>query len=322
MTRRSTFFALLFLGTLLTSCHKFDGLSVPSYIHIESIELNCDYYTYGANTSNFTSAWVYIDDDLIGCYELPSTFPILKKGPHNVKVYAAININGIGATRSPFPFCKPYVIENLNLVQDSVIDLTPIDPVTHKRTPLLVEYYPVGAGWNWDWNEDFESTCTLKPTPDSDTSVMRISGNEALLSEYSFYSGKIVLPPDSLDFSVTGEEMRFQSDLADGYCMLEMDYNTNDTIFVGVMYYKDYTLQPYPLVKVLPTDTENPIPQNWKKIYINLSRVMKDNVSASYFKVYITSDLSLDPTYGQPDYVHPDKWRYYYFDNLKVLWRP
>ena len=311
MTRKTTFFALLFLGTLLTSCHKFDGISVPSYIHIDAITLNCDYYTYGANTSNFTNAWVYVDDDLIGCYELPSTFPILKKGPHNVKIYAAICINGIGATRSPYPFCNACVYENLNLVQDSIINLTPV-----------VEYYPVGAGWNRGWYEDFESTCSLLPTPSSDTSVIRIGGNEALRSENSFYSGKIILPPDSLDFSVASDEMKFQSSLADGYCMLEMDYNTNDTVFVGVMYYKNYTLHTDPLVKVLPTDTDNPIPQKWNKIYINLSRVMKDNVDASYFKVYITSDLSLDPSYGQPDYVHPDKWRYYYFDNLKVLWRP
>ena len=63
MTRKTTFFALLFLGTLLTSCHKFDGLSVPSYIHIDAITLNCDYYTYGAIVHNTTPA-VTIDDGI------------------------------------------------------------------------------------------------------------------------------------------------------------------------------------------------------------------------------------------------------------------
>ena len=49
---------------------------------------------------------------------------------------------------------------------------------------------------------------------------------------------------------------------------------------------------------------------------------MNENESADYFKSYFTSDLSVDPTYGEPDYVQPDKQRYYYFDNLKLFYRP
>lgn len=311
MTRKTTLFALLFLGTVLSSCHKFDGLSVPSYIRIDSITLNADYYTYGANTRNFTTAWVYIDDDLIGCYELPTTFPVLKKGPHNVKIYGAININGIGATRSPYPFCRPYVYENLNLVQDSIVNLAPV-----------VEYYPIGAGCNFGWKEDFESTCSLQPTSDSDTSMARIGGSEAWHSENSFYSGMVVLPPDSLDFWVAGPEMTCHKDLADGYCMLELDYNTNDPIFVGLMYYQNYTLHIDPLLTIQATDTVNAQPQKWKKIYVNFSHVMKEHVSASYFKVFFTSDRTVPPEYGEPEYFPASKQRYYYFDNLKVLYRP
>ena len=38
-------------GLLLASCQKFSGSqTVPAYIHIDSISLDCDYYTYGANT--------------------------------------------------------------------------------------------------------------------------------------------------------------------------------------------------------------------------------------------------------------------------------
>lgn len=294
---------------------------MPSYIHIDAITINCDYYTYGANTTNFTTAWVYVDDDLIGCYELPSTFPVLKKGPHKVKVYGAINIDGTGSKRSPYPFCQPKTYESLNLVQDSIINLTPKDPVTNKPKPIEVEYYPIGAGCNFGWKEDFESTCTLQPEPQSDTVVMRIGGNEAWHSENSFYSGKIVLPPDSLDFTVAGPEMSFHNDLADGYCMLEVDYNTNDPMFVGVMYYDNYTLNTHPLLTIAPTDTVNAIPQKWKKIYVNLTRVMKENVSSSYFKVYFISDRTVAPEYGEPDYVQAHKQRYYYLDNLKVIYR-
>ena len=66
----------------------------------------------------------------------------------------------------------------------------------------------------------------------------------------------------------------------------------------------------------------NAQPQNWKKIYVNFSRVMKDNVTSTYFKVFLTSDRYLDPSYGQPVYHPANKQRYYYFDNMKVLYRP
>ena len=312
MTKRFTLFLLCCAAFALTSCHKFEGQSIPAYIHIDSITLECDYYAQGANTSNFTDAWVYVDDQIIGCFELPTTFPILKNGPHKVSVYAGICVNGIGDTRAPYPFCAPVVYEGLNLVEDSIINLNPV-----------VNYYPTGAGWNWDWNEDFESTSSLVPTAQSDTNIVRYGGPEAWHSVNSFYSGKVVLPPDSLNFTVAcADEMTFHKDLADGYCMLEMDYNTNDTIFVGVMYYQSYHLVTHPLVKILPTDKDHAIPQKWKKIYINLSRIMKDNVDASYFKVYLTSDLSVPDEYGQHDYNPVSEQRYYLFDNLKVLWRP
>ena len=59
MTRfspRCILFLALFLVLGLSSCKKFSSQSVPAYIHIESISVECDYYTYGASTSNITDA--------------------------------------------------------------------------------------------------------------------------------------------------------------------------------------------------------------------------------------------------------------------------
>ena len=81
MTRNSTLFVIIGLALFLgfSSCKKFSGSQeVPAYIHIDSLTVDCDYFTYGANTSNITDAWVYVDDQPIGCFELPATFPISK----------------------------------------------------------------------------------------------------------------------------------------------------------------------------------------------------------------------------------------------------
>lgn len=315
MIRKFTFLvlgcALVFsLSTL--SCKKFSGQSVPAYIRIDSISVESDYYIYGANTSNITDAWVYVDGQIIGCYELPATFPVLKKGLHNVTVYGGICMDGRGAARGPYSFYKPHVYENLNLVEDSIVKLNPV-----------VTYYPINEGVMVGWMEDFETGNGLAPLSQSDTSLFRISGNEAWHSVNSFYSGKVVLPPDSLDFAVaSSDELTCHTNLmGEKPLFLEMDYNTNDTIFVGVIYKKNYSVVQWPMVKVLPTDTQHDVPQKWKKIYINLGTLMHEQESADYFKVYFTSDLSLATQYEQPDYVHPHKWRYYYFDNLKVLYR-
>ena len=308
------FFVLAVFAVTFSSCRKFEGSqTIPAYIHIESIVVDSltDYFTYGATTSKITDAWVYVDDDPIGCFELPATFPVLKHGPHKVTVYGGIMSNGIAAARATYPFYKPQIYESLNLVEDSIINLQPV-----------LNYYPIGGGVEKGWMEDFETANTLLPVAGSDTSIIRINGSEAWHSPNSFYSGKIVLPPDSLDFTVaTADEYSFHTGYLQ-YCMVEMDYNCNDAFFVGVMYYKNYQLVKHPLLRIQPTDTVNDMPQRWNKIYVNIGPIMNENVTASYFKIYFTSDLSVAPVYGEPDYVQANKQRYYYFDNLKLFYRP
>lgn len=313
MNQRITFVVSCCLFLAFASCQKFKGSqTVPAYIHIDTIDVECDYYTYGANTANITDAWIYVDDQILGCYELPATFPVLKKGKHKVTVYGGICMDGIGASRGPYPFYKPVEYQGLDLEEDGIDTLNPI-----------VTYYPIGEGVMVGWMEDFETGNALLPTSQSDTSVMRVSGSEAWHSVNSYYSGKVVLPPDSLDFTVaSADELTCHTNLlGEKPLYLEMDYKTNDTIFVGIIFRENSTLVQWPMVKVVPTDTEHDVPQKWKKIYINLGKLMHEHENASYFKVYFTSDLTVPSEYGQPDYVHPHKWRYYYFDNLKVLYR-
>ena len=318
MTRNSIFSVMLglfFLALAATSCNKFEGLqTVPSYIHIESIEVDSltDYFVYGANTSKITDAWVYVDDNPIGCYELPSTFPILKKGPHKVSIYGGIKVDGRSPARDDYPFYMPRVYKDLNLVEDSIINLSPV-----------LNYYPIGEGINVAWMEDFENTNSLQPYGGSDTSMVRFSGSGAWHSANSFFSGKVELPPDTMDFTVmTADQFDFYKGTNGVYCMLEMDYNCNDTFFVGVQYFKNYQLEMMPLVKVTPTDKQHDRPQRWNKIYINIGPMMNNNVTSNYFKLYLTSDLTTDQDILYGHVYHPiNEPRYYYFDNLKLLYR-
>ena len=318
MTRNSIFsvmLGLLFLAMTASSCNKFEGpQTVPSYIHIESIDVDTltDYFVYGANTSKITDAWVYVDDNPIGCYELPSTFPVLKKGPHKVAIYGGIKVNGISASRDRYPFYMPFIYQNLNLVEDSIVNLSP-----------SLSYYPIGEGVNIAWMEDFENTNSLLPDDSSDTSMVRFTGNGTWHSANSFFSGKVELPPDTMDFTVvTADEFDFYKGTNGVYCLLEMDYCCNDTFFVGVQYFENYQLTSLPLVKVTPTDKQHDKPQCWNKIYINIGPTMNNNVKSNYFKLYLTSDLTTETDLYYGNVYHPiNEQRYYYFDNLKLLWK-
>ena len=304
----------VFLALGLTSCHKFSGPSVPAYIHIESISVDSltDYSVYGASTSNITDAWVYVDDQIIGCYELPATFPVLEKGEHKVAVYGGICLDGRGSMRAPYSFYMPVEYKNMELVENQIDTLRPV-----------VNYYPINEGVKIAKIVDFESSNPMESTAQSDTGMVRVVRAENWPASCMDYVGGVSLPAGSLDFTVAiADEFKCHKDLmGEKPLLLEMDYNTNDTVFVGIMYYEKYTLVQWPMVKVLPTDKQHDIPQVWKKIYINLGSLMHEHESADYFKVYITSDLTVSESYGQAPYSPLNEPRHYYFDNLKVLYK-
>ena len=311
MQRKYTILSVLATIALLVashSCKKFEnGIEVPSYIHIDSISVYCDYYKYGASTSNISDAWVYVDDQIVGCYELPATFPILKKGPHKVAVYGGIKVDGRTGARAPYSFYAPKEYYNLNLVQDSIINLNPV-----------LDYYEIGKGTNVAWMEDFEQGSTLVKTAQSDTVLFRVGYPEAWHDElHSSYSGKVVLPPDSLHFTLANDAELTELPTNSNPVLLEMDYNCNAAFTVGVMYYKDYTLTEWPLVTVNATDSINATPSLWKKIYINIGPTLVEYRDSEYFKIYVTSHVYKGT---ETEYV-PDRIRKYYFDNMKLLYK-
>ncbi|MEJ6615995.1 MAG: hypothetical protein QNL61_03675, partial [Crocinitomicaceae bacterium] len=80
----------------------------------------------GQLTSNLSEAWVYLDGDLVGVFELPVKLPILKDGAHTFKIYPAILNNGISATKKIYPFVEPYEL----IVDLEKNEVTKINPTT------------------------------------------------------------------------------------------------------------------------------------------------------------------------------------------------
>jgi hypothetical protein len=81
----------------------------PSYLYIPKITLNTDYPSQGSNSNGIADGWVYVDDYLIGVFELPATIPVTKKGYCKIEVRAGIRKNGQSNSRMYYPFYSTYV---------------------------------------------------------------------------------------------------------------------------------------------------------------------------------------------------------------------
>lgn len=310
MTRHFTLFSLLVLVfgvTALTSCNGFEGSqTVPAYIRIDSIGLDCDYFTYGANTSRFTDAWIYVDNNG-GPVELPAVVPVLKEGVHSVRVRAAIWRDGIQGMKVVYPFIEDVVYPEVNLVPDSIVTLHPV-----------MHYYPRSDNFQIPWLEDFDgSAISIARTSGSDTTLMRVDGPLAWHDAgglYSTYSGKVVLTSDTMSFTIATtdalSEQFSQIPTNIKTCFLEMDYKCSDTLLMGLVFRQNGLPIESPVLRIRPSGESGEEPTTWKKIYINLLPYLADSDGAVFDKVYFASwSLRNEGT------------QYFYFDNLKLLYR-
>ena len=291
---------LAFVMMATFSCNNFKGSQeIPAYIHVDTFLLTTNYPIEGAASHKITDVWLYIDDNLLGCYEMPATIPILERGKHKVTLYPGIKLNGISSTRTINPFYQPYIVDNVELKEREIDTLCP-----------STTYYSLNdSDINFRFIEDFERQVMLEETSSSDTTITRTERdalgiwNDAYNT--SHYSGYVWLGVDGNDtidnFCITSEAYYDLPDQGNSI-FLEIDYKTNETFEVGLFAYisgEEYM----PLVYV------NPSPTKWNKIYINLGPNITDTQEAQYFKFYIA---------GRVDAGEEAE---FYFDNIKFVYR-
>ncbi len=255
---------------------------MPVYISIDSITLTTNYANEGSASSNITDAWVFVNDDLVGVYELPATFPVLKEGNVEVKVYGGIKDNGISASRARYALYDPHV-EQVNLVKGETIKITP-----------SISYNP---DVKFSWLEDFENaSLSFLYTSGSDTTINK----QSTTVKEGNYSGLIYLE-DHMDFFEATSIAYSNLPRSGVPVYFEMDFKTNEPLLVGIYHNQDA----FAIVTLNTTD-------EWKKIYINLTEMISSRQSASDVKVFFGMlDSSSDPFLTSNPQI--------YIDNLKLV---
>ena len=290
------FLVISIFGLFLNNgCYKFEGTqTVPSYLRIDTILLSTYYPDEGSNSLNITDVWVYVNDNIVGIYELPAIFPVLGEGVKTLDIRPGIKVNGISSTRAPYPFYEPIRYEEFNFYPDSVIYL---------KSPKT-EYHP---NLIFAWLEDFEDTGnSLDETSASDTVIERTepeNNPDAFISQNSKYSGAIYLTEERPIYSAATYNS-FPMPKQGSPVLMEMDYKTNNYFNTGLLIRETSGYIKVPLLILKHSAT-------WNKIYINLGPNLSLHPQATEFRVYFEAGLDTDRTSST-----------IYLDNLKIINRP
>lgn len=253
----------LAIGALtFDGCQVFDPAEdVPSYIHIDSIGLSVN-SNQGTASHNIPDAWVYVDGELLGGYEMPVNIPVLKEGTHTILVLAGIKQNGLSTTRAIYPEYRGW---------DTTVTLTR-GQIT-QLGPIVVQYFP---STNFMWMCDFDQMGTTITDAGSNYpgQLHTISGSQA----FEGSSGYVTLNADTLTFYA---ESSFTMSFNNGYDIyLEMNYSGTQPFSVGVKNVQSNNYIPW--VQVTPEAT-------WHKIYIHLNDAVSVDPSGGVFTVYIAA---------------------------------
>jgi hypothetical protein len=289
------FLILLMLSLSMFSCEKGSPEDVPSYIKIDSIKLVVS-DGEGTSSHKISDAWVFVDEELIGAFELRDSLsiPILKAGKHTLKIYPGIKMNGIAATRVPYSFYSPFIVKDINLVRGSVLNI---------GTPT-VRY---SGTTTFAWMEDFEhESFSIDSTSRSSIKIQRTSDPTLifdpanLTGDYNSYSGMVIVPSDTAIFEcVSRDEFVLPND--GSAIFLEMNYKTNNAVTVGLFVKTSSQIIQEPLM-VLNRNSE------WKKIYINLTSAVGTHQDALNFRIFFGVVKETDVTEAR-----------FLLDNIKLV---
>lgn len=249
----------LLLVSIGCSSDKYKA-TVPAYLDIQGFSLQTDYANEGTAHSNFTTVWIFYDDEAIGAFDLPCTVPIIPKaGAQEILIYPGITMNGIDASRAIYSMCNPI---------SQTAELTALDTFrfpTNADGKVVVQNYAEAT--TVSLVEDFNDAngINLEPTQSSDTSVVVVRNND----DTFIYTDDQRTTNGSGLLTLFGDYTRVEVVSSNAYTLprgrdvyLELTYKSNNSLLVGLV--ANETVQ-VPRSTVLLFSTQNV----WKKAYIN-----------------------------------------------------
>ncbi len=278
----------LLLGfSLLQSCRVFNPDEIiPSYIYINDIIVKPT-ANQGTSSDNLSDAWVYVNGNLIGTYELPSKVPIHAEGNYNLQVFAGIKKSGLTNLRIQHDFFNSFDT-TINSIANNLDTITP--KVTYESTANI-------------WIEDFEDPgIKFSAMPYSDTVIEITTVNSQVYEGNG--AGKIEFNGSHLFFESRTNETSFNAFPRGGRPVyMELNYKSNEVLTIGI-YHNNISggLVKEEYINLFPSGDK------WKKTYLVLTDIVSPQIRATEFEIYlqVEKDKSSSPLV--------------LIDNLKVMY--
>lgn len=278
-----------FFLVILTSCVK--NNPKPAWLKIEKWQLVANPLLSGAEgelNHNFSQAFVYVDNKIVGVFELPIKIPIMLEGDKEIVIFPAIINNGIALQgKMIYPFCESYKT-TINLVKGETVNLTPVTRYSSITQFSFVEDFESAS---IKFTTDVNSNATINQVPHTDPGKTGYCGHIALNQTDSLWTGTT---HDGMQLPKQGAEV-----------FLEIEYKNTNDILTGVLAITlPGTVKTHPYIR-LNKQTGTPV---WKKTYINLKEIVSYSTDADYFEQFL--QMIIDPSATSTDV---------YIDNIKVI---
>lgn len=222
---------------------------IPSYLYIDEFSFSCNLDTQGYPSENISDGWVYVNNELIGVFELPAFIPILDTGNADIIVYPGIKENGSSATRKIYPFYTAYTTS-------SHIEAAQTDTLHPSST-----YVSTGIGFIV--HDRCETSNPFSPSANSDTVLVQVTGDEVFEGLRSF---REVLEGNNYFFRCGTPPLVIPGDGRNVY--LELDYKCDTQFEIWLNGTKSGSEFPEYIITVSPKEF-------WNKIYVNLSNAAR-----------------------------------------------
>ena len=284
--RLTLFFLISILG--FSSCEIINpDEDIPSFIRIDKITVNA-HQGQGSDSAYIADSWIYIDDQLVGAFQLPALIPILHQGAQNIEIRSGVLLNGIAATRTINPFYA---------YQKKVVTLIPDDIV---KIDVETTYNPLTKFvWNSLGQEGFE---------EGGISIDSVNGSSIKIEKTSTevyeggYSGHIHLDKDHKTYIGQSTE-KFVLPRGGQAVVLEINCKNTSNHFVIGMFVRAVDGK----ITIVNHLVVNP-GKTWKKLYVNFTELVMQYPQAADFRVFFTAEL--EPTNTTTDV---------YLDNIKLI---
>lgn len=261
MLLKNVVFALFVL--LVSGCVK--NNQDPSWLIINQWTLNANPNLSGSEgelTQNFSEAWVYINDECVGVFELPVKIPILKTGSVNVKVYPGIKDNGISGTKRIYPFCNVFQ-QTIDLSANETVSLNPVTSYVSSANFIIEDFEGANVLLENDPNTSmtnyFISNQNLQPFNGNAYAKVNLNAMDSIWIAYTTFGS----------YHSKGKEV-----------YLEIDYYTTNRIVTGLIAISASGIKKNTNIQL---NKSTPETVKWKKIYISLKELIGASDANAYF---------------------------------------